>query len=327
MTRNEIDSLVAENRERIRSVSGRVTQVSTRRDRDLSFGISRIEVEADATVSTRSTGDQILFGHADDAHGFGRGTFGDDKGEWVDRNVSVSAEFTRRGRRAVVDALDGRVGAVASARAGTGTTAPDVDDTGLTNAYASTPTANGRPAPKTTGSTGDFDAASWVGDPVEFGIFDRNNRLLARFVADTSVAVDAADEVRINATLTFVGDGVGNSVVTDDGDDAIADSMARRDDVVGLSEFRFGRGTSEFTKSDSSLSDEAFAVGCSRLVSDNRIIARSTVREDEPANQPVDVGEIGVFTGDGRMVWAVAIRVFTKQEGEGANVESEFRVI
>lgn len=327
MARN-IDRFVAENRERIRDVDSRFVEVDSNRDRDLSFGPSFIEVGVAADVYRRTTGSQVVFGHADASKGFGRGTFGDDKGGWehvadvgVDRVV-----FTRDGRRAVAQALDGQDGAVTTSKAGTGSDDPVTSDADLTDVYAVTRTANGKPEPNAVESRGVHDAASWVGDPTEFGIFDDEDRLLARVVVDDPDDVFTDDEVRVDVVLTFEGEGVGNSVITDVGEESIADATAFPYEATGPVEFAFGSGTEQFDKGDTSLTDPKFSKACERLLDRGRVTARTHIFEGEPDTQPVEVGEMGVFDTEDRMIWATTVRSFTKREGAGVNAESEFRI-
>lgn len=328
MARN-IDRFVAENRERIRDVDSRFVEVDSERDRDLSFGPSYIEVDVDAVVYRRTTGSQVVFGHADDSKGFGRGTFGDDKGEWEPvATVDVdSVVFTRGGRRSVAQALDGQDGAVTTSKAGTGTNDPATADDELTGVYAVTRTSNDKRDDNEARSRGVHDAASWVGDPVELGVFDDSDRLLARVVVDDPDDVFSTDEVRVDITLTFEGDGVGNSVITDVGEESVADAVAFPYESTGPVEFRFGSGTDDFDNGDTSLTDPQFSKANERVVDRNRVTARTHVFESEPDVQPVDVGELAVFDNSDRMIWATSIRTFTKRDGAAFNAESEFRVV
>lgn len=326
----DIDRLVAENREQIRQVGGRFVEVDSNRDRDLKFGPNLFTVDVDATVYKRSTGSQVIFGHHDDEHGFGRGTFGDEKGEWVEAgtDVTVDAVFTKQGRRAVIQSLDGKEGAVFESKAGTDKTPAETGDESLTNVYAITRVLNGEPATNEVRSEGRHDAASWVGDPTEFGIVDRSDRLLARVVVEGTWDIADDDEVRLDVTLTFEGGGVGNSAVTNDGEDAVADAMADVYEVTGPVEFAFGSGSTEFDKTSSSLTDEQFRKGNERQTERDRIVAKTHVFEDEPGGvaMPVDISEMAVFDENNRMIWATTFRSFTKRDDAGFNAESEFRV-
>lgn len=327
---NDIDRLVAENREQVRQVGARFVEVDSARDRDFKFGPSTFTVTVDATVYKRSTGSQVIFGHADADHGFGRGTFGDDRGSWVEAgsNVSTDAVFTKQGRRAVVRALDGQDGAVTRSKAGTGTSDPGTADTSLTDVYADSFVYSAKPESNAVESKGVHDAANWVGDPVEFGIFDAADRLLARVVIDGDWSIATDDEVRLDVRLTFEGDGIGNSVITNDGEGAVADAMKTVAVSTGPVEFAFGSGDADFDKTSTSLTTEEFRKGNERNIDRNRITARTHVFEHEPTavTMPVDISEMGVFDGDGRMIWATTFRTYTKRDDAGFNAESEFRV-
>jgi len=326
---SDIDRLVAENRQQIRQVGGRFVEVDSNRDRDLKFGPNIFVVDVDATVYKRSTGSQVIFGHPDPDHGFGRGTFGDDRGDWSEAgaNTSYDVVFTKQGRRAVIRALDGQEGVVTRSKAGTGSDDPVTADTSLTDVYSDVPTVNERPSNNDVQTKGVHDAVDWVGDPVEFGVFDAAGRLLARVVVDGDWSIANDDEVRIDVTLAFEGGGVGNSVITDDGEDAVADAMANKFEVTGPVEFGFGSGDTDFSKSDSSLTAEEFRKPNERNIDRDRMVAKTHVFEREPQNaQPVDISEMAVFDDDGRMIWATTFREFTKRDTAGFNAENEFRV-
>lgn len=327
MTR-QIDRFVAENRERIRNVDNRFVEVDSARDRNLSFGPSTFTVSVDVDVFKRSTGTQAVVGHAAESKGFGRGTFGDDRGAWDAVDVTVDTVFTRQGRRAVVRALNAEAGAVTTTKAGVGTDDPVTADTDLTGVYAVTRTTNRRPDTGEAEIRGVHDAVAWVGGVVELGIFDAEDRLLARIVATSADAIDATDDVRVDVTLTFDGDGVGNSVITEAGEDVVADAMVLVLENHGPTEFRFGSGDPDFDKESTGLADEQFTKACERLVDRNRITARTHVFETEPAGlMPVDVSEMAVFDDDDRMIWATELRTFTKRDDAAFNAESEFRVV
>jgi len=328
---SDIDRIVAENRKQIRKVGNRFIEVDSNRDRNLFFGptVIVVDVGLDAKVYKRSTGSQIVFGHPDESKGFDRGTFGDDKGGWVEAgsDVSVDAEFTKEGRRAVVRALDGQEGRVFKSKAGTNDSDPQTSDDALTNVFAVARVINDKPSSNELQSIGRHDSVSWVGDPVEYGIVDESDRLLARVVVNGTWDIDPTDEVRLHVTLSFEGDGVGNSVFTNDGETAVRDAMADLYAATGPVEFAFGSGDTDFDKTDSSLTDEQFRKDCERNIDRDRIITRTHIFESEPSGiQPVDLSELAVFDGDGRMLWATTFSQFTKRSNVGFNSESEFRI-
>lgn len=329
----DVREYVAENRQRIRNVDSRFVEVDSAQERSLTFGPSTVTVDVDVEVFKRSTGSQILFDHPEDAHGFGMGTFGDDKGEWEEvADAAATARFTRRGRRAVVDALDGDTGAVFEGGAGGDDSTAASGDEELEGEVARSGTFNTKDDYNVVRSHTIFDTVDVVGTVVEFGIYDREGRLLARVTIDEpSIAND--EEVKAEVTLTFEGDGVGSSVVTEKGEEAIADSMASPSDIIGLEEFAFGSGDESFEKTDEELTDEEFRKGLDRRRDRDAITARTHVYDIDPSTdpdlddvQPVDVREMAVFDTESRMIWATTVRSFEKTEEFGFNAESLIRI-
>ena len=101
-----VDEYVADNSKRIRNIDGRFVEVDSNRSRDLSFGSNFFVVTVGVEVYRRSTGDQIVFGHPSASKGFGRGTFGDDRGAWsLVTDAEARADFTKQGRKAAAEAL------------------------------------------------------------------------------------------------------------------------------------------------------------------------------------------------------------------------------
>lgn len=328
---NNIDEFVADNRKKIRRVGGRFDIVDGEQDRDLSFGASAIDVGVGTpTVYKRDTGSQITFGHPDPEHGFGRGTFGDDRGEWVEAGSSPSYEtvFTKDGRRAVSRALDGKAGAVTALSAGVGTSTPSTSDASLSDVYASAPTRNERPATGEVQTVSVVNSAEWVGDPSELGLFDGAGRLLLRIVASGTWSIGTDFDVRVDMLLIFTGDGTGSTTVTSAAEDAVADSMAFPLETTGPTEFAFGSGGSSFSKSSTSLADEQFRKDCERLLGRDSVTARTHVFESEPSGNimPVDLQEIGLYDNDGRLLWATLYTEFEKTDDVGFNAESTFKI-
>lgn len=324
-----VDQYVAENRQRIRQVDRRFIQVDSNQNRTLTFGPSTVDVDVGVELYTRPTGDQIITGHADAAHGFGRGTFGDDKGAWsLVTDATATAEFTKLGRKAVAESLNGDTGAVERAVAGVDTSSAATGDTALGNETARAPTFASAAGNQTT-ATAVFDAADWVGDGGEFGIEDADGRLLARVTVDPAGYAIASDaEVKGVVTLTFAGDGIGKSVVTSDGEAAIAESMASAKATVGPSEWAFGTGSTEFTKASSSLSAEVFRKPVARQAGRDRVTVSASVFEKDATTTPTltgdhsyDLSEGGIVDNSGRLIWATTFRTTTKDDDTALDAE------
>jgi len=317
-----VDEYVADNTQRIRDVDSRFVQVDSNRARDLSFGNNFFAVDVAVEVYTRSTGDQVVFGHQSASKGFGRGTFGDDKGAWsLQTDVEASAEFTKQGRKAAAEALNGQAGAVQTGAIGSDTTAAGTGDTALgTELYGTDVFANR--TSNVLDTTALYAATSVAGTPGEYGIFDGDGRLLARVTIDTStVNLSAIDELRAVVTLTFTGDGNGAAIVTNDGEEALAASMKSPKKTVGPSEYAFGDGTSGFSKSDTGLTSERIRKNAGREAGRDRITAFTRLSDADMNGISVDLSEVGLFDNTGRMLWATTFRAI-QSDSPGFNTET-----
>jgi len=317
-----VDDYVAENSKRIRNIDGRFVQVDSNRSRDLSFGSNFFNVTVEVEVYRRSTGDQIVFGHPAASKGFGRGTFGDDRGAWsLVTDTEASADFTKQGRRAAAEALDGQEGAVAEGAIGGDTTAVSTEDTALGQEFDRADTFASRSA-NTTRTTTLFGSTDVVAQPGELGIFDANDRLLARVTVDIpDGTVDDTDEVRGVVLLTFEGSGNGNAVVTSEGENALADSIRSPKVSVGPTEYAFGDGDTDFSKSDTSLTSEVIRKNSGREVGRDRIESFTRLSETDMNGISVDISEAGLFDNDGRMIWATTFRAI-QSDSPGFNTST-----
>lgn len=319
----ELDEYVAENRQNLRQVDRRFIQVSDSRDRNLSFTGSTIEVGVEIEVYKRSPGTMLIFGSSQAAHGFGRGTFGDDRGAWsLITDAEASAEFTKDGRKAVADALDGQTGALSFGSIGYGTTDADTGDTSLESKSGDGLAHGTKDAVNILRCHTLFSHTSIAGDPTEFGIFDENDRLLAR-VTISSSAINDDDEIKADIILTFTGNGVGDSVVTNDGEEAIAESIRTTQATVGIKTIRLGTGSTDFTESSSALNNQTISKDALRNKNVDLILARTYVLV---ADQTNDLFEMGVFDNTGRMIWATTFKKFPDRD-EPFFAEADIRVI
>jgi hypothetical protein len=318
----DVDEYVAENSKRIRDVDSRFVQVDSNRARDLSFGSNFFNVDVAVELYKRSTGDQVVFGHPADSKNFGRGTFGDDRGAWsLVTDVEATADFTKQGRKAAAEALNGKAGAVAEGGIGGDTTAVTTGDTSLGLETGRGEAFASRSANKTR-TTAMYAATSVVGSPGELGIFDQDDRLLARVTVDVADgAVDDTDEVRGDVILTFTGSGNGAAVVTNDGEVALADAMRSPKSTVGPSEFAFGDGGTDFSKSDSSLTSEVTRKNAGREPGRDRISAFTRLTEADMNSISVGLSEVGLFDNTGRMIWATTFRAIPS-DSPGFNTET-----
>lgn len=330
----DIQQQVAENRRDARRLNGRFIDLPESANRNLSFARNSIEVSVEVEVYKRSLGTSLISGHPDAQHGSGRGESGDVRGSWSKVSTSTqSALLVRDGRNAVRDALDGQAGALREAAVGTSVTEAATGDTGLG-------TETGRTLAYGVVSTEDYNAVrgranflfaeDGLGstDAGEWGLFDETGRLLARATTG-GVTVAETEEVRVDMTLSFDGDGTGASVVTEGGEEALAEAMRAVGVTVGLNEIAFGTGTTDPTKTDSGLDTREFAKYCGRELDNEQITAIVNVGEGEPSSQPVDLAEAGVFDNASppRLVWRVVFDPFEKNANFSFRTSAGFRIV
>lgn len=326
----DVRDYVAGNTQQIRRIDTRFIQVEgDKRQQQLSFGRNEFQVAiATVTVYTRDLNDGLYSGHPADKHGSGRGVAGDQRGGWTQEFQGVSTEaFTRGGRNAVRDALDGQTGAIAEAAVGTGTADADVRDSALGTEHTSKWSYGLKDSATNTRSRAHFLFAQHPATAEEWGVKDGGGRLLMR--ATETFTTTNEKEVRLDVTFEFTGDGAGNTVVTNAGEKAVADSFRADSVTVGLDEIAFGTGSSAFSKSDTSLTTEEYRKKAQRILEAERITARVWTADDEPSgvtSSGTDLTELAVFDNNGNMVWAATMDPFTKTDQFAFLTDVEFRI-
>lgn len=328
----KITEQVAKNRESTRRLDGRFVDLPETANRNLSFARNSIEVVVTIDVYKRSLNDSLISGHPNPAQGSGRGVAGDVRGTWTQVSTSTqSALFVRSGRNAVRDALDGQAGAVREGAVGTGSTDAGVGDTTLAAETGSTLAYGVKDSATVTRARSNYRfAEDGLGstDAVEFGLKDETGRLLARVTTD---AVDVAEdeELRVDVSLEVNGTGTGNSVITTDGEAAIADALRAIGDVVGINEIAFGTGTTAASKSDTGLETETYRQLAIRTLQNESIRAETVTDSSQPSGQPVDLTEIGVFDNSStpRLIWRTTMDTLEKTDAFGFRTTVGFRIV
>jgi len=328
----QITEQVAKNRESTRRLDGRFVDLPETANRNLSFARNTIEVAVTIEIYKRGLNDALISGHPNAAHGSGRGVAGDVRGSWTSVSTTTqSALFVRSGRNAVRDALNGQSGAVREAEVGTDATAAAVGDSALGAETGSTLAYGVKDSGTVTRARAQFLFAEdglESSDAVEFGLKDETGRLLARVTTD-AVDVTEEEELRVDISLEVSGSGTGNSVITTDGEAAIADSLRAVGDTVGLNELRFGTGSTTPSKSDSALASEEYAQLVLRNLSNESIEVEGVTDSSEPPGQPVDLTEVGVFDNSStpRLVWRTTMSTLEKTDAFGFRTTVGFRIV
>jgi len=325
MARN-LQEYVAENRQNIKRIDTRFISVEGgQRQRNLTFTDNTFEVAITVAAYERDLNDGLYSGHPNAKHGSGRGVAGDQRGAWTEAfSGATTAVFTRDGRNAVRDALDGQAIAAKRSALGTGTDAAAVSDSTLVAKTDDTWSYSVKDGVTETRNRGSFRFSQHPLTVEEWGVTDNDGRIMAR--ATRTLNTSNEKEVRLDVTFNINGDGAGDTVITTAGEQAAADSIRALSETVGLEEIAFGTGTSDFSKSDTGLTSEEYRKNVQRRLESERITARMWTAEGEPGGQPVDLSEVGVFTNTGEMVFAATLDPFEKTDQYPFISEATFRV-
>lgn len=326
MTRNA-DQYIAENRSEIRSTQANFIEVTDKgASRDLSFPRNLIEVTVEVEIYKRPLNSALISGHPDGSvHGSGHGEAGDGRGGWtLVEDVENSTVWTKDGRNAIRDALDGQAGAIKQAALGHGTRDAASTDADLQNRQATVFAFGTKDDRNTTRGHGIFLFQQHNEAGTEFGLLDDSGRLLSRTTVD-DVAPTNEEEVRAEVVLTFNGSGTGDSVVTDEGERTTADAIRLDSVTVGLLEMAWGTGTTAFSKSDTALTSEEIRKNVQRELDLETIRTFGKLYESEPSTQPVDLSEVAVFDNNGNMYWATTFDSEEKDDSAPLTTTVGFR--
>jgi hypothetical protein len=322
-----IEETVAENRSGRKRLEGYAIEVSSDATRDYVFTGNTVEVAVAIEVYTRPLRSSLIMGHPDAAHGMGRGELGDHRGGWtLETDVEASGEFTKGGRGTVIDALTGGQVGLAALAVGTSGSDAAVGDESLGSRTNGVFAFGVKDASNVTRARALYRFSEFGDAVTEYGVEDQDGTLMARL---TTTAVDpAADqELKIGVTFEFNGSGIGDSVVTADGEKGMADAIQIASETVGLYEVAFGTGTASPSKSDSSLAAEEDRKRAARDSGTETVRAHTKWYKNEPATQPVDVTELGVFDFDGNLVWRSVFDSFEKNDAFPFQGGAQIRVI
>jgi len=323
-----IDEFVSENRTNIKKIDATFVPVSGQGTQNLTFSNNEIAVTIGIEVSTRSLNDSLISGHPNgDVHGSGQGVSADQRGSWNTETSSVQSEdFTQDGRDSVAESLAGSETAFLRETAvGTGTSTAVPTDTALDSetdrTFAWAYEGNN---PNETVSESYFLFAEYGDQVTEYGVYSGDGKLFNR-VTTADIDPTLEEELQVKTTFAIEGDGVGNSAFTDDGEEVVARTL-RDSQIVGIQKIAFGDGAVLPQESDTSLVNELFAKTAQRNLGPESVTAQTVVFSGEPAGQPVDVAEIGVFDNNDNLLWRIIIEDFEKNEDVEFDTFVTFRV-
>lgn len=313
MTRR-IEEFIASNDQDTKRINNTLVQLDTERQRRLTFTritiTMNIEIEA---LETRGLGNSLISGHPDPEHGSGRGEGGDHRGGWSEQALSnITATFVIDGRNIVSEALNGVQGKELSEMGiGEGARVASPADTQLVEP---TETRFGWTEAGDNGNETDFTSQFLFADvsqPSELGLFSSDGELYGRVTFDQFTS---NQEIRISSTINVEGATPGNSVVTNDGRAAIAESIRSTDSPIGIENIVFGSSDTLPDQTDSSLGTEEFSQIGERSTGSQNITIQSIIPESTPSTQPVNINEIGVETNTGLLVWRTTLDTVEKTD-------------
>lgn len=308
----DISDQVAENRRGVTRLDGQFVTVPDRVQQNLRFERNTIAVEVTVEVYTRSLGSSLISGHPDGSrHGSGHGVAGDVRSDWSQVSATTaSSQWTREGRNAVRDALDGQqTGAISGTAVGTGGGTAQPGDSTLTARTGDTFAYGAKGgAPNEVRARSQYlyaEAGDGSPDVQEFGLESNDGSLMARATLSSAVPLGRSEELRVDLTATITGSTGTNKTVTSDGEAAIADSIQAQGSTVGLAEIAWGTGSPTIDPSTSALANEVFSKDAARSLDLETIEVSAPQFEFEPSGQPYDYTEAAVVDNQGRVVWLV----------------------
>lgn len=322
-----IEETVARNRAGQKRLEGYSIEVNASGTRDYVFTGSTVEVTVGIEVYTRPLGNTLIMGHPQAKQGMGRGGMGDNRGSWsLVTSTEESGEFTKDGRGTVIDTLAGNINGLAALAVGTGTGAASVSDSALESRTGSTFAFGLKDAANVTRARAPFLFQEFGDTVAEFGVEDRDGDLMARLTTTTiNPAVD--EELKVGITFEFNGHGIGDSVVTNAGEKAIADAIQIKSETVGLYEVAVGTGTTDPSKSDTTLAAEEDRKRASRDRGNETLRSFAKWYKNEPSTQPVTLTEMGVFDYGGDLVWRTVYDGFEKNSAFPFQGGMQLRII
>lgn len=323
-----IDEFVSENREDVRKIDSTFVPVSNQSTQTFSFSGNEINVSLSIEVYTRSLNNSLISGHPDGAtHGSGHGVSGDQRGEWtLEEDTAQGEKFVQSGRNNIRDTLAGdTTGSINQTAVGSGTSSPVSSDTSLGSENGRV-FAWGKAGANSNETIGEsIFLFHEFGDVVsEYGVYSEGGNLYNR-ITTNQVNPTQNEELRVETKFTIEGDGVGNSVITHDGEDRVAKSIRSTDSPIGLEEFQFGSGTQDPNKNDSQLGNSKDIKVAEREKGPEILTVHTFVFQNEPSNQPFDITEIGVFTNNSYLFWRARIESFTKNSDKEFEAFASFR--
>jgi len=324
---DSINDFAAENRRRIKNTVGRFVELNADAERNLFFGVSRVEVVPTTSVQRRDTGDQIVAGSPDESKGFGRGTFGDDRGAFEDADDTIESEAALDAGLQDVARIVSEVTTDTVDAVGYGFGDGDANrlDTALEDRQSTT-----RPEVSVSGNTiqvrGVFDSTDVAGVDVEASVDLSSNALLSRSTATASFS--PTEDVRVTVEFDIVGSGQGSAVFPDSGEARIASAIANETVSDILKRYSFLSGD-EPDESATTVQNEEFETEAVTNRETNSVSVEGRVAAGEPPESftPGIITAVAVVDDDDTILWATDIRDITVDDESAFTTDLSIRFI
>lgn len=322
------EDYITGNRRGVGRLEGYIVDVTEQRALELTFTGINCMVRVEGTLSERTRDEDSLYiGNPEPDSGIGRGGIGTTYGDWSPLSEeSEAGTFTVDGRQTVVDSLRGIENGIFGLAVGKGSSPEGLSDTELDDEVLR------RGAWLTDTGTNEVTAlrpfpSLFVEEITEAGLIDREGRLMCRLLFGETTPESAVSDYRVEITLTFESQTLGDGVLTDLGLEAITDSVSRSQEVVGIDRMLIGTGDADPTSGDTSLDQPLDSKTVERNARSDSVAALTSWFEDEPAGHPHTLQEVGLEDNAGRLLWRTVFEPEEKTDDLPIIVGSTLRII
>lgn len=274
----------------------------------------RVSLNTSGVVHTRPINESLIVGHPDASNQPGRATVGDRRGSWSQVATSTDGFVPNPVKKSLATALTGAYRGISHA-------AIQLQSTGATS-----------PQIGTWYDLGDPTTTTIITDYRTNDIPDTFDAI-ATYTNDGSFAlgpvfnpIDPAinEEVKINVDLSISTSSNNDAAVTDP--TAISNALASPAYTVGLNKIAIGSLDDDPTSSDTSLAGEVIRKNADHNIGPQSVIPWTIIFRSEPNTQPHTIEELGVFDGNGTLVWRSVFPYETKNERTRMRPQSTLRI-
>lgn len=299
-----VEDFISSNNRGVGRLEGYIVGAADSRALELAFTGVNCMVRVEGRLYERDRGDNLLVGSTDPDHGIGRGGTGVQYGDWSElTDDGEPGVFTVSGRQTVVDSLRGVENGLHYLAVGSGESPAARSDETLDEEEARRRAWRLDTSPTEVTAANVFSSLH-AGGLSEAGVIDRQGRLMSRVVfGDTVPSTDEIADYRVELTLRFESQTLGDGVITDVGLEAITDSVSRSEAVVGIDRALIGTSGATPEPGDTELAELLDGKTVERRHRSDSVAVRTVWFEDEPAGHPHTLREVGLEDNEGRLIW------------------------